>query len=126
VAQTSRLEAPQTAAAAGLTYLHYHRVMLAAIVSARAGDSRRAREVLAQTRAAVSAQKDSDLAHDLDYDEAFLQLQLGDKQAALRLLSNYLAARPTYVGMVRQHPRWKTLRSEPQFIAAIRKAELLR
>jgi hypothetical protein len=111
------------AEAEGSSYMPHYRGMLAAAVSARAGDRARARGLLARTQASVSAANNAELATDLEYDEAYLRLLLGERKGALALLSNYLSARPRYVKMVKHDPRWKTLRTDKTFSEAVTRAE---
>jgi len=120
VAEGDRLDPPAHARAVGRPYLPFFRRMQAAVVSARAGDSNRARAVVSQARAGVS--NDPELSMNLNYEEAFLNLVLGDRERALRLLSSYLAARPTLGRLVAQHPRWAPLKSDTAFVAMIRRA----
>src|SRR5439155_11795276 len=56
-----------------------------------------------------------ELRTDFLYDEAFVLLTLGDRGAALRLLSDYLTARPSLRGLVSKHPRWRPLWSDSTF-----------
>ncbi len=113
VARGELIEPRSIAVAAGRPYLPFHRLMLAAIVSARAGQKDSARAVAARARASIG--NAPILSADLKYDDAYLQLVLGDQASALRLLSEYLKERPTRAAVVSRHPRWKSLQSTPAF-----------
>ena len=65
---------------------------------------------------------DSVLSTDFKYDDAYMQLILGDKQQALRLLSEYLGKRSSRWKLVSQHPRWTALRNETAFTEIIEAA----
>lgn len=91
VAELDRLDPPEVARAAGRDYSPLYRRMVAAAVSARAGDADTARAVLARARAAAVTQ---DLRLSLAYDEAVLHLQLGERDGAGAVLAPLLAARP--------------------------------
>jgi DNA-binding SARP family transcriptional activator/TolB-like protein len=85
------LDPPARAAAAGRVYDPIYRRMVAASVSARAGDTARARAEL--TRARLAAAPDPDARVSLLYDEAALLLLLGDRRGARERLDVYLAQR---------------------------------
>jgi TolB-like protein/tetratricopeptide (TPR) repeat protein len=116
-AEGNRLDPPGQARAIGRPYLPYYREMLAAIVSARAGDRDSARAVAARLGAAVAG--DAELSVDLKYETAYLHLVLGEPAQAVQLLSEYIAARPSRRNLVGRHPRWHALRTDPDFIALV-------
>jgi serine/threonine-protein kinase len=118
VAEGNRLDPPAQARTVGRAYLPFYREMLAAIVSARAGDRDSARAVAARLRAAVAG--DAELSVDFKYEAAYLHLVLGEKPEAVQLLSEYLAARPSRRGLVGKHPRWQALRADSGFTAVVR------
>jgi serine/threonine-protein kinase len=120
VAEGNRLDPPAHAAAAGRSFLPFYREMLAAVVSARAGDKDSARSVAARARALAAG--DRELSLDLRYEDAYLHLVLGEKSEALRLLSQYLTARPSLGHLVSQHPRWRSLQADPRFTELLRGA----
>ncbi|HEU4560731.1 MAG TPA: BTAD domain-containing putative transcriptional regulator [Longimicrobium sp.] len=91
VAELDRLDPPEVARAAGRGYSPLYRRMVAAAISARAGDADSARAVLARARALAAT---PDLRLSLDYDEAVLRVQLGERDAARAVLARLLAARP--------------------------------
>ncbi|HEV3051674.1 MAG TPA: hypothetical protein VGX50_15320, partial [Longimicrobium sp.] len=80
VAQLETMDPPATAAAAGRAYAPVYRRMAAAAVSVRAGDASRARAELARARVDAAADPESRIS--LAYDEAFVLLLLGDREAA--------------------------------------------
>lgn len=110
VAETDSLDPPARAAAAGHGYSPIYRRMVAAAVSARAGDLTRARAELDRQRAA--AENDSMLALDLAPDEITLLLQFGDREAAVRRLRWAVERRPLLEGVARQDPILRTLTEE--------------
>jgi serine/threonine-protein kinase len=87
-----RLDPPPKARAEGRAYHTIYRRVVAATISARAGQRNIARTELAR---AISATKgDSVLKLDLAPDEAILRLALGDRERAAELVRGYLKARP--------------------------------
>jgi serine/threonine-protein kinase len=113
VAKGDSVDPPSRAAAVGRPYTPINRRMMLAIVLARAGARDSSRAV---ARAAeIAARGSSELALYLKYDKAYLHLVLGERTEAIRLLSEYLAARPTLRGLVSKHPRWRSLRNEAAF-----------
>jgi serine/threonine-protein kinase len=87
----AQLEPAQNARASGYPYNPIHRRMLAAIVSARAGDSERARHTLTRARSEVA--DDAGLRVDLLLDEAALWNALGIRDSATNAVEAYIAAR---------------------------------
>jgi serine/threonine protein kinase/tetratricopeptide (TPR) repeat protein len=124
VAEGDRREPQERATAIGRPYLPTFRKMMAAVVSARAGQKDRARAVAARARAFVA--NDHVLSTDLKFDDAYLQLVLGDQTAAVQLLSDYLRERPSRAELVSKHPRWKSLRSNAKFRELIRRTTAAR
>jgi serine/threonine-protein kinase len=120
VAEGERIEPQDRATASGRTYLPTFRRMMAAVVSARAGQKDSARAVAARARAFVG--NDRVLSTDLKYDDAFLQVALGDEPAALRLLSEYLTERPSLANLVSKHHRWSPLQDNGDFHELIRRS----
>jgi hypothetical protein len=98
------------------------RKMLAAMVSARAGQKDLARAVAARARAEVTSNKI--LATELKPDDAYLQLIFGDSAAAARLLAEYLAQRPSRAALLSEHPRWKPLNANAAFKDILSRATL--
>ncbi|HEU4561351.1 MAG TPA: hypothetical protein VFS20_26090, partial [Longimicrobium sp.] len=92
VAELDRLDPPARARAGGRPYTPIYRRMVAAAVSARAGDADSARAVTARARREVAGRPDQ--ATSLDYDEAWVQLMLGDTATARSLLERAIRARP--------------------------------
>jgi len=121
VARADEIDPPAHAAAAGREYQPIYRLMMAAVVSARAGQTDTARARARQARAAVHGR--AGLRTDLEYDEAYLALILGERGQTIRLLSDYLAARPSLRGLVAGHPRWRQLHGDPSFEHLVRPPE---
>jgi len=121
VAEGDRIEPQERATSAGRPYLPTFRRMMAAVVSARAGQKDSARAVAARARALVG--KDRVLSTDFKYDDAYLHLVLGEQAAAVRLLSDYLTKKPSHGELVSKHPRWESLRSNAGFREIIKRAE---
>ena len=113
VKEGERLEPLTEARKRGRPFNPYYRVMLAAAVSARAGDSDSARAVAARTRAAVS--NDPELTLDVMYEDAYINLLLGDRATAIRELTIYHASRPSVSDLTLQHARWKPLMADTAF-----------
>jgi tetratricopeptide (TPR) repeat protein len=93
VAELDRMDPPARARAQNRVYGPIYRRMVAAAVSARAGDADSARAVVARARSEVGAQPA--LAHSLDYEEAWVRLMLGDTAGARTLVDRMVAYRPS-------------------------------
>jgi hypothetical protein len=94
-------------------YQPIFREMIAAVVSARAGETDSARAV--SRRAWVKVGARPDLRRDLEYDDAYLHLILGEPGETIRLLSDYLAGRASLRAVIARDPRWSRLQSDPAF-----------
>jgi len=94
------------------------RHMAAAAISARAGERDTALATIAWARQRV--RDDSSAAVDLDYDEAYVRLALGDRARALALLDEFLVARPTYRAYIARDPLFTRLRGDQRFTALLR------
>jgi serine/threonine-protein kinase len=92
VTQLERLDPAEKARAQGRRYHTIYRPLVAATISARAGRHDIARAEI--TRARRAAEGDSVLSMDLNYDEAYLRLVLGEPARAAELLRDYVEARP--------------------------------
>jgi hypothetical protein len=119
VAKADAVDPPEHARASGRGYLPIYREMMAAAVSARAGDKDKAR--FAEADAVKKAGTDKDLNLDLLYERAYVHLLLGEKGEAIKLLSEYLRARPSLSGLVARHARWRLLWTDSSFIRLIHK-----
>jgi tetratricopeptide (TPR) repeat protein len=86
------LDPPERARAEGRDYHLIYRRVVAATISARAGRPAVARAEIARARRETAS--DSTLSMDLNYDEAYLRLVLGQRDRARQLLSEYVKARP--------------------------------
>ncbi len=93
----------------------YRRLMVAAVL-ARAGMTDSARHILDAVRAAAPAdpRKRSTLST-----EAYVQLLLGDRDAAIANLTEYLRATPMARAQVARNPWFQTLRGDPRFVALV-------
>lgn len=100
-----------------LEYGPVYRRMAAAAISARAGERDTALATIAWARRQV--QRDPNAATDLDYDEAYVRLALGDKDRTLALLRGFLTARPTYRGYIARDPLFTRLRGDPRFTSLL-------
>ncbi|HEV7589284.1 MAG TPA: BTAD domain-containing putative transcriptional regulator, partial [Longimicrobium sp.] len=105
--ELERLDPPARAEAAGRAYSPLFRRALVAAVLARAGQRDSARSVLARVRAQVG--DDRDLRLSLAYDEAYVRLLLGERDAARRLLDSLVAARPALAGFIGRDPLFRGL-----------------
>ncbi|CAA9368583.1 MAG: hypothetical protein AVDCRST_MAG68-5255 [uncultured Gemmatimonadetes bacterium] len=92
VARLEEIDPADKARRGGNPFSPIFRRMVAASISARAGDTARARAENARARQETAANRE--LSLDLDYEEAYLRLTLGEREEAIRLLRRYLAARP--------------------------------
>jgi eukaryotic-like serine/threonine-protein kinase len=94
------------------------RMMVAAVLArSNLGDS--ARAVLTRTRATIT---DPYVRIDMSFAEAYVRLLLGERDEALRLLSEYLGAHPQARGLTAHHPWWRPLRADSRFMALVRSA----
>ena len=87
--------------------------ILVAAVLARAGAGDSARRLLARSRADAEIDREREL---VSY-QAFVRVLLGDRDEALELLKQYLAANPEHrVGFATgYHWWWRDLRDDPRF-----------
>jgi serine/threonine-protein kinase len=87
--------------------------MAVAAVLARAGQADSAKHVVQSVRAPV----DIDPTRDLEYDRAYVWTVIGDKTAAIKALSIYLAANPnTAAGFNSDNNwRWRSIADDPRF-----------
>jgi tetratricopeptide (TPR) repeat protein len=92
VERLTALDPADKAASEGRSYHSIYRRIVAATISAHSGRRDVARTEIARARRATRA--DSVLSLDLNYDEAYLRLVLGERAQAARLLEEYIAARP--------------------------------
>ncbi len=118
VAELDRIDPPSSATAAGRPYDPIFRRMVAAAITARAGGRDSARAVLRWAHSQVGT--DADLKTDLDYDEAYVQLALGQPDSTLQLLGRYLAARPAMKPYIARDPVFLKLRNDARFTALLR------
>jgi len=92
VRRLEQLDPPDRARAEGREYHLIYRPIVAATISARGGHPDIARAEIARARREVAS--DSTLSMDLNYDEAYLRLVLGQRDRARQLLKEYVEARP--------------------------------
>jgi eukaryotic-like serine/threonine-protein kinase len=118
LAEARRLDPEERAVARGSPWLPIYREMLGAVVLARTGARDSARAVAARARRSVG--DDAVMRVDLTYEEALLELVLGNRANAIRLLSAYLDERPYLRELVGRHPRWKALWTDPAFQSLVR------
>jgi eukaryotic-like serine/threonine-protein kinase len=102
------MDPPAQTAAEGRPYHTIYRRVVAATVSARAGQVGRARAELARALRATAS--DSTLRLDLAYDEAVLRLALGERERAAALIQDLIAARPLQGPILRRDPLLRSLR----------------
>lgn len=93
--------------ASQMAYAKAYRNAVAAAISARAGDVRRAREGLARARALVG--NDPVLQTDLLFDEAYVHLMLGDRTKAVQLLRAMIATRPVTRRILASAPLFRSI-----------------
>ena len=121
VHDAGRLDPPERARAIGRPWLPIYREMMAAVVSARAGQRDSALATARRARAAVGG--DSTLQTDLLYEDAYLHLVLGDRRVAAAMLAKYLAERPSLTALVFRHPRWKSITSDSMLVHEVAAAK---
>ena len=119
VRHANEVDPPGHARAAGRPYMEAYRQMMLAAVLAKAGEQDSAEAIVTRMRAAVA--NDTSVAVDFLYDDAYLSLLLGKQANAIRLLSEYLAARPSVTSLLSRHQRWQPLWNDPRFIALVRR-----
>nr|ANY58126.1 Protein kinase [uncultured bacterium] len=107
VAELERMDPGPRARAAGRGYAPLYRRLAAAAVSARAGDADSARAVLARARRDAAADSASRVS--LAYDEAYVLLVLGERDAARHRLKEYAAARPELRAYLPRDPLFRDL-----------------
>lgn len=96
------MDPPPTARASGHPYQPIYRRMVAAAISARAGQETLARAELARARAATA--HDSALRLDLAPDEAYIRLLLGERTQAIALVRAFISARPVMRALLARDP----------------------
>ncbi|HJP86941.1 MAG TPA: serine/threonine-protein kinase [Gemmatimonadaceae bacterium] len=113
VRAVNELDPPLIAQQTGRQYLPTYREMMVAMVLARVrqGDSARA----VARRAYQAVERDTSLHSDFLYDDAYLHLLLGERDEALRSLSEYLSIRPSLRTLVSKHRRWQPLWDDVYF-----------
>jgi len=91
--------------------------MAVAAVLARAGQADSAKHVLVSVRTPA----DIDPTRDLEYDRAYVWTVIGDKTAAIKALSVYLAANPnTAAGFNSDNNwRWRSIADDPRFLRLV-------
>jgi hypothetical protein len=107
VKELERIDPPEKAKAQGREYHSIYRRVVAATISARAGQRGIARAEIARARRAVQA--DTILSMDLNYDEAYLRFLLGERARAARLLREYIEARPMARDYLARDPLFRNL-----------------
>jgi DNA-binding SARP family transcriptional activator/TolB-like protein len=110
VARLDSLDPPPLAASAGHRYSPVYRRLVAATVSARAGDLARARAELDQQR--IRSASDSSLLLDMVPDEISLLLEFGERDAALDRLLWAIERRPLLRGVVANDPILQTFAAD--------------
>jgi len=118
VGELDRIDPPRSAIAAGRPYDPIFRRMVAAAITARAGGRDSARAVIRWAHSQVG--NDADLNTDLNYDEAYVQLALGEPDSTLQLLGRYLDARPAMRPYIARDPLFSRLRSDARFTAMLK------
>jgi hypothetical protein len=93
----------------------FRRLMVASVL-ARAGLGDSARNVLSQVQTGPSTDPSR---RSTVFPEARVMLLLGDKEAALRRLSEYLQTAPHQRPRVAEHPWFRPLRDDPRFAAMV-------
>jgi tetratricopeptide (TPR) repeat protein len=108
VARLDSMDPPAQAATTSHAYSPIYHRMVAAAISARAGDRDSALAVMARARRTVD--QEPEWRTDLLYDEAYVRIALGQPDSAIGLLRRYLTARPTLTSYIRRDPLFTSLR----------------
>jgi serine/threonine protein kinase/TolB-like protein/tetratricopeptide (TPR) repeat protein len=117
VRRANEIDPAARARADGRPYLPIYREMMVAMVLARVGQRDSALSIARRARDAID--NDSEVRIDFLYDDAYLHLLLGKQAESIRLLSEYLAARPSLGSLLSRHHRWQPLWNHPAFISLI-------
>lgn len=104
------MDPPDKARLAGRPYHPIYRTVRAAVVLARAGREREARDLLARARREAGGDRAVSLF--LAYDEAYLRLVLGERERAFELLTHYVRQRPELKPYALRDPQFRTLWSD--------------
>jgi DNA-binding SARP family transcriptional activator/TolB-like protein/tRNA A-37 threonylcarbamoyl transferase component Bud32 len=112
--QLSAIERRDSAAV--LSPMWGYRRMLVASVLARSGLADSARAVMRRVHREAPDHPGSSDVTDI---EAYVRLQLGERDAALRLLENYLEAIPSARPYVARSPWYRDLHTDPRFRALV-------
>ena len=107
VQETDSLDPPELAAMAGHRYAPVYRRLVAAAISARAGDEPRARQELERQRTAAA--EDSTLALDMTVDEVTLLLQFGEREQAVARMRWLIERRPFIESLIGRDPILRTI-----------------
>ncbi|MEW5931307.1 MAG: hypothetical protein AB1941_27900, partial [Gemmatimonadota bacterium] len=108
--ELGEMDPPDKARLAGRPYHPIYRTVRAAVVLARAGREREARDLLARARRAAGGDRAMNLF--LAYDEAYLRLVLGERERAFDLLLHYVRQRPELKPYALRDPQFRTLWSD--------------
>jgi DNA-binding SARP family transcriptional activator/TolB-like protein/tetratricopeptide (TPR) repeat protein len=111
--ELGQLDPPRAARAGSRPYSPIYRRMLVAKVVARAGLADSARVLIRASRR--EAGSDPKLIASLTYDEAAVRLLLGETDAALALLEEYVRANPNQRELIANHVAFQSLRDHPRF-----------
>jgi hypothetical protein len=107
VAELERLYPPTRARAQNHAYTPIYHRMVAAAVSARAGDADSARAVAARARREVGT--NPELGPSLDYDEAWVRVMLGDTAGARALIERAARSQPAFREYLMRDPLVRSL-----------------
>jgi DNA-binding SARP family transcriptional activator/TolB-like protein len=108
VRELEAADPPHRARLMGRPYSPIYRRLVAAALSAAAGQRDTARAMLSAELARVRG--DSELSTDILYDAAFLYTMLGDSSRATDALATYIRARPDLAAMIRRDPTMQVAR----------------
>jgi DNA-binding SARP family transcriptional activator/TolB-like protein len=117
VRRLEELDPDAKAQSAGHPYSPTYRRLVAAAVSAAAGQGDSARAVLARALRTVEGQPDMRI--DVKHDEALVRMALGDRDAAMVALAEYLRHRPEFYGAVLNDIAWRQFGLDSAKIVAL-------
>jgi DNA-binding SARP family transcriptional activator/TolB-like protein len=105
VRRLDEIDPASKARSAGHPYSPIYRRVVAAAISARAGDTATARTEV--NRATSATAGDTALRLDLAYDEAYVRLLLGERSRAIGMMRGLVRARPVLRLLLEKDPLWR-------------------
>jgi DNA-binding SARP family transcriptional activator/TolB-like protein/tetratricopeptide (TPR) repeat protein len=111
--ELEQLDPPEQARADARAYSPIYRRMALARVAARAGLADSARALVAAARRETG--RNPELRLSLLYDEAYVRLLLGERDAVFALLQEYLRGKPQHRKLLLADQKFRALHADPRF-----------